>query len=647
MKMGFRNCLTVYFLFLYGICYAQNPSPGGVEGIQVWLKPIIQNGHTVWIDGNGRLLVMPSGDTLSWLNYQPVITPTQSRAFRLPLTPAKLPALTIFSVSDTRIPTEQCIWSLGQGEQGLLINTNYRAADLTGNYFFNYPADRITGPVIQSYFQHNLDTNQNSYLLWLGSRPAQPTIPVEPYSGKLGEWMLFDRVLTPSERQRIDSYLAIKYGLTLDQSTPKNYLNAEGEVIWDARSMLDYSHRIAGIGRDDKSGLNSRQATSSLMPGLPVVSVGRLQSSNAENHRTLTDRSFFIWGDDDGPVLWETANQNGMDKLKRTWRGQWTGEDAGTESIIFYWDPELLPPPNPGNQYWVVVDTTGNAQFTPEGWWANPLELKSQKLLGSTMPHPQNDAKWAFTLLQAPAFFAKTWWKAPPCPDNNEAAYGEIAVRLMGGKSPYRMVLEQDGKKLIETRVYEHLWSDSTLKPGIYWLKVTDSEGRSYQQQLLLTQNLWQNESTLEATYTLSRHTLILRPDPVSPEADYTWIQPDGSQHIGNSLSVTSPGDYLLLTREAGCLTEESFRVLQAENRAKPIELYPNLIAPGGAFRLIWEEEGKANLQIVTSTGQVVYRQDLLKPGTYRIQPGINRPGWFVVSIRQGEQELVSKLIVQ
>jgi len=37
----------------------------------------------------------------------------------------------------------------------------------------------------------------------------------------------------------------------------------------------------------------------------------------------------------------------------------------------------------------------------------------------------------------------------------------------------------------------------------------------------------------------------------------------------------------------------------------------------------------------------------LLKPGTYRIQPGIKQPGWFVVSIRQGQKELVSKLIVQ
>ena len=71
----------------------------------------------------------------------------------------------------------------------------------------------------------------------------------------------------------------------------------------------------------------------------------------------------------------------------------------------------------------------------------------------------------------------------------------------------------------------------------------------------------------LEATYTLSRHTQS-SDRTVSPEADYTWIQPDGSQHIGNSR-----GDllrfYLLLTREAGCDRGIVSRSGQAEKSGK------------------------------------------------------------------------------
>lgn len=622
--------------------YLQNPNPGGVEGVQLWLRPEIRNGQAVWADGNGVLVARHPGDSLSWLNYQPVIIPMKNQPFRLPLTDVSLPALTIFSVSDTRLSTEQSIWSLGRDTQADLINTNYRVADLSDRYFFNYPVSRSSGPVIQSYFKSDLDTTQDKFILWLGSRPANPSIPVDAYNGKLGEWLLFNRVLSPTERQKIDSYLAIKYGLTLDQSTPKNYLDADGSVIWDARSMAGYGHRIAGIGRDDKSALRTMQATSSPLPGLPIVSAGRLAISNATNSSTLPDRTFFTWGDDDQPVLWEESTAE-ISMLQRTWCGQWTGVVEGLKGISVYWDPELLPPPMPGNQYWLVVDTSGNTRFTPEGWWASSLDVKSGKLMESDMPDPQQKAKWLFSLMQGPSLFFKTWWDAPQC---GALSPGILSVRVVGGKAPYRITLEQEGGVRTEATINKNFWEDQARDPGIYWLAIEDAEGRRYRQQLVLANGKTQNTVSGEKSYLLDGKDLDLKADHGSPEAEYTWILPDGSMHSGNHLQVDFPGHYTLLTREDGCLTERSFIVLNAA-KTEPIALYPNLIAPGGAFRLVWENTEAAHLRVVSPSGQVIYRQELLKPGTYRIQPGIKQPGWFVVSIRQGQIELVSKLIVQ
>ena len=42
--------------------------------------------------------------------------------------------------------------------------------------------------------------------------------------GDATEAIFFDRILTSIERQKVDSYLALKYGVTLDQTTPTDYI---------------------------------------------------------------------------------------------------------------------------------------------------------------------------------------------------------------------------------------------------------------------------------------------------------------------------------------------------------------------------------------------------------------------------------------
>ena len=49
--------------------------------------------------------------------------------------------------------------------------------------------------------------------------------------GSIAEIIGYNRVLSPAEVQAIESYLAIKYGITLESS---NYVNAEGTILWDA-----------------------------------------------------------------------------------------------------------------------------------------------------------------------------------------------------------------------------------------------------------------------------------------------------------------------------------------------------------------------------------------------------------------------------
>ena len=43
------------------------------------------------------------------------------------------------------------------------------------------------------------------------------------------ELLVYNRILTPGERRKAESYLAMKYGVTLNDS----YLDGDGNLVWD------------------------------------------------------------------------------------------------------------------------------------------------------------------------------------------------------------------------------------------------------------------------------------------------------------------------------------------------------------------------------------------------------------------------------
>ncbi len=65
------------------------------------------------------------------------------------------------------------------------------------------------------------------------------------------------------DHSKIESYLALKYGLTLDQTQmPQNYVASNSTIMWDTLSAGTYDKDIFGIGRDSVSELHQRISTS-------------------------------------------------------------------------------------------------------------------------------------------------------------------------------------------------------------------------------------------------------------------------------------------------------------------------------------------------------------------------------------------------
>lgn len=119
------------------------------------------------------------------------------------------------------------------------------------------------------------------------------------YNGRIGEVVVYDKVLTASEKNRVESYLALKYGITLDQATPANYTASDSTTrMWTAADNVGYNRHITGIGRDDLDSLHQKQSLS-VDTGIVTIALGAgVAATNAANTAVVTNNlSFLTFGD--------------------------------------------------------------------------------------------------------------------------------------------------------------------------------------------------------------------------------------------------------------------------------------------------------------------------------------------------------------
>jgi len=163
-------------------------------------------------------------------------------------------------------------------------------------------------------------------ILQLGGNYATGSFPLV---GQISEVIYFDSHLTLSDRRRVESYLAIKYGITLgNTSSPVTYL-ASDLITRPWIGSTTYQNNVAGIGRDDNSGLNQKQSTSVNETSLVTMSLGDIKASNVDNTSAFSaNKSFLLWGDDNGSLgaTGVTDLPAGIpSRIARVWQTQETG----------------------------------------------------------------------------------------------------------------------------------------------------------------------------------------------------------------------------------------------------------------------------------------------------------------------------------
>lgn len=153
------------------------------------------------------------------------------------------------------------------------------------------------------------------------------------FEGYSPELLVYNRILTPGERRKAESYLAMKYGVTLNDS----YLDGDGNLVWDRDDAGIYHNRVTAISRN-KAGdfLQPMSATSyeegPLYTSLPendsyhksnsygLPSEAHLLVMGREYGNPMPDKLSLFWGDDGGTLeTYTSPNDTLWHIMNRTW----------------------------------------------------------------------------------------------------------------------------------------------------------------------------------------------------------------------------------------------------------------------------------------------------------------------------------------
>jgi hypothetical protein len=394
----------IYFTFGAAVKY-----PGGVNsGKLVWLRADLgtsantdSTGISSWNDyspnGNNLSQATPASQPLyfnnaaSNMNFNPVVrfngAPHSMAGSSFLKTGSYTAASAFFAASQTT-PVNTVIFTeqAGTGTQFTLHATwgdnivywdapyvsnrlTYNAGDISNQIILWTATDDISlAANKQAIYKNGLSvaTGNNTSVFAGNNSIFQLGANTNSYNGRMGDLIVYANALTPNEQQRVNTYMGIKYGISLNNGA-SNYLATDGSTIWDATTNNAYKNYITGIGRDDAEDLNQKQSRNTADGIQLAIGLNSLAETNTGNANAFAaDKSYMVWGDNAGSGLFKTAltgHPVANYRMGRVWRVQETGTIGNVQVAVPY---NALP--NAAQTYLIISnDATfdGTDQFIP------------------------------------------------------------------------------------------------------------------------------------------------------------------------------------------------------------------------------------------------------------------------------------------
>lgn len=445
----------------------------------------------------------------------------------------------------------------------LTTYTSYTNAQINFYHLNNYNIDKK----FKSYGQEGETT------FYIG-KPTQidPDQSYDDYyfTGNFPEFISFTRELSANERNRVESYLALKYGLTLNRST--SYLSSKNIVFWDATNNKFFPFRIFGFGKDDISGLLQLQSESTHLQDHLISAIDAIVETNMEKQEQvdILNNHFLVFGDNDGKPNLIKENKHKIKFWDKVWLAQRTGKEVEKYSIHFklYLSEELadILQSNPEEKIWLLQDKyIGNDEVSE--FDSEDIDYYSGDINWDTKTAYFKDVYFdtdlsiydQFTFGVGPEMIVQAQIKG--CKKDKI----EVVLDITGGKPKYtiKVVSEQGSfEDLTTNSTYSFLAESDT----IYSITVIDEQG--LEAEVEVTVEPWNFSVDLGAdqflTETQQEITLDAGQGIDDPNAYYEWylngvLLPDNE----STLTVAEIGIYevVVTSEDHSCSVSDEIKI--------------------------------------------------------------------------------------
>jgi hypothetical protein len=400
------------------ISFTKLLSPGGIDNPRLWVKPetIVNttsgSGISFWSNaiGGKDLQNIRTGATSS---TKPVVSSTDAERINFnnvaTFVSSQFDSLTAFQgFSGTTAHTKAHVYVVAKATSA--TQTNFFLQENQTNSGLNKVEINLpnsigkvrwaAGNLVTNNLEVDLGTDINKSLLWSFSKDDantasgnkqdirknglvvasnnnlgtftgnNSTLQLGQFDGNVAEVIYYlDATITPAQQNKIESYLSLKYGLTLGGTTvpnpAQNYTSSNGTIIWNANTT--YQNDVFGIGRDDASGLN--QAISNSMNTGSGTGIGQSAKGNlvVQTPTALTDNKFLLIGNDAAPLIEQLTDLPafalGAKRVGREWKVNNTGSVGGV-NVSFDITGLTVSGGNTLGNYTLLIDNDGDGNYS-------------------------------------------------------------------------------------------------------------------------------------------------------------------------------------------------------------------------------------------------------------------------------------------
>lgn len=631
----------------------QKIKPGAVQDPTFWLTSRNSGEAYYWenrTDNEGKITAKKQTGTAFNFNPSIIFDATQDSLI-LPLGTDKKRKQTLFLVYKVKDSLkEQFLWTINDPKKIVALATNKRLVDLKKYSYQSYKEKIKPHKANIHFFQQNItDTIARSSSLTIGQRFKLEKLPPEDFKGNIGEILVYNRVLSGLETQKVASYLGVKYGISLSQFESKNYLNSSGDIIWDIDKHKGFENSITAVGRDDASGLLQLKSSNMIEEGLLTIALKSKSNKIPNNY-------FSFWSDNSKNLIVKKQEQGAPIGIAREWQLDFV--NPSDLSLDWNFNTSFIKGTLPKNTfYWLLVDYSGKGTYQEkdsEYIRLGSTETQQKLVLNDFDWDKQKTGKTNFTIKIAPEMFSSVWITEATC---GVTGSGELNYTIQGGEAPFVVTVKKEGSDTVVKQWNQAAKSASgvQLSSGNYEYIVKDAKGNLYTETVFVADK----EGTfpdLKSQYQLTNGNTItldasqgLKPG----NYEYKWYYEGNFIDDNPKILIDQAGIYeLRLSSDNLCKTSTKIAVSTdgKENLdSNVLILYPNPTIDGHfTIAMQFVQKTDATVAIHSLNGKLIQEKEFKQIENYLYDGVINASsGMYLVTVKSDFGTKTFKVIVK